>query len=132
MTQFVCFGLRESGWLDVNSVPIRACHKNLFVPVTKISIRYSEVIKNLFEAILCGKACIPKEPSLPVPLAQTSIVKHFHAIGNDKRDDSTSQAFLEHDQPSDASVAVLEWVDDFKTDMEVDDIIQGLILDCVV
>jgi len=86
----------------------------------------------LFEGVLEGEARIQKRGSLPMPLVQTPVIEHLHVIGDDERDDVPPQALLEHDQAPYAFVAILERVDEFKVNMEVNDVVQSLLLNCIV
>lgn len=58
----------------------------------------------------------------PIPLLQSAVIEHFYAVLNNKRHDIVFETFLEHDQPLDTSVAVLEGVNALKPHMERKDI----------
>lgn len=56
------------------------------------------------------------------PLLQSTVIEHFYAALNNKRYDIVLEIFLEHDQPPDTSIAVLEGVDTLKPNMKRKDI----------
>ena len=56
------------------------------------------------------------------PLLQSTVIEHFYAVLNNKRHDIVFETFLEHDQPPDTSIAVLEGVDALKPHMKRKDI----------
>ena len=73
------------------------------------TVRNSEVIQCGFESILSCKAHIKKIAVLLIPLREPSIVERLHIISNYERDNVMGKAFFKHNQPADASIAVLEW-----------------------
>jgi len=97
-----------------------------------VIVRNPALIKRAFEGVLGGQAGVPKKSPLPMPLAQTPVIEHLHVSGNDERDDVRSQALLEHDQAPYASIAILERVDELKANMEVNDVVQGLLRNGIV
>ena len=59
------------------------------------------------------------------PLVETAVIVHLQIVCDDEGDDVVSQAFAEHYQATNATVAVLKRVDCLESLMEVDDV-----LDC--
>lgn len=66
------------------------------------------------------------------PVAQASVVEQLQLICDDEWYNVVCEAFLEHDESSDAAVAVLEWVDVFELAVEAYDVIKGLDFDAFV
>ena len=87
-----------------------------------VFIRYSEIIQVFLECILCRKAGVGQVAFFPIPFLQSTVIEHFYTVLNNKRHNIVFQTFLEQDQPSDSSVAVLEGVDALKPHMERKDI----------
>lgn len=94
--------------------------------VSLCGIRNAEIVQINFESVLCGKAGIHQVPVFVVPLVQSTIVEHLQVILNDKRYDVVFEAFFEENQSSDATIAILKWVDAFKLIMESNDFFQGM------
>ena len=66
------------------------------------------------------------------PFPQTAVIEEFELFGYDERHDTVCQAFLEHQEPSDAPVPVLEGMDGLELLMQVNDILQRLCSLCVI
>ena len=66
------------------------------------------------------------------PLAKTTIVEEFEVVSDNEGDNGVSEAFLEHDKATHASIAILERMNLLKADMKVEDVFEGLALDGVV
>ena len=62
---------------------------------------------------------------LAVPVFQTIVIKQLNALVDDERHDAKPQAFLEHNEPPDAAVSVLEWVYFLEPRVEFHDILEG-------
>ena len=75
--------------------------------------------------ILRRKACVCQVAWHLRPFVQSTVIKHLQFLRDDKGDDIVLQAFLEHDQPSDTSVAILKRMYQFKALVEVKDILQA-------
>ena len=88
-----------------------------------VFIRYSEIIQIFLECILRRQAGVGQVSFFPVPLLQSAVIEPFYAVLNNKRHTIVFQAFLEHNQPTDTPVAVLEGVDALKPHMERKDIL---------
>ena len=73
-------------------------------------IRYSEIVKVLFESVLRGQAGVAQITTVVLPLFQTAIIEQLDVILNDERYNVIPQAFLEKKQTSDSSVSVLKRV----------------------
>ena len=91
-----------------------------------ITVRNSEVIQCGFESILRCKTRIKKIAVLLIPLREPSIVERLHIISNYERDNVMSKAFFKHNQPADTSIAVLEGMDAFKTNVIINNIFKGM------
>ena len=66
------------------------------------------------------------------PFVETSVIEHFQIICDDKGDDVISEAFLEHDEATNAPVAILERMNLLEADMEIKNVFEGLALNGVV
>lgn len=66
-------------------------------------------------------ACIDVKALFGIPFRKTTILERFHLIGYDEGDDIAAQVFLQHDEPSDVFVAVLEGMDAFELHVEIRD-----------
>ena len=75
-----------------------------------------------------GKAGVQKIFTDVVPFLKAAIVEQFQVICDDEWYKAICQAFLEHNQAANSPVAVLEWVDGFKSLMKLKDILKGLVL----
>ena len=62
---------------------------------------------------------------MALPFFETAIIEHFMIVFNDERDDTEAEAFFKHDEPTDATVAVLKGVDSFKTVVKLKNIIEA-------
>ena len=82
----------------------------------------SKIVQILLKHVLRRKAGIGQIALFSAPLMQPAIVKQLHIVVDDERHNTVAQALLEHDKPSDTTVAILEWVDRLKADVEVDDL----------
>ena len=58
------------------------------------------------------------------PFAKAPVVEEFEFFCDNEGDDSASEAFLEHHQPSNTAVAVLEGMDALELAVKVDDVFQ--------
>ena len=91
-----------------------------------ITVRNSEVIQRGFESILGCKARIKKIAVLLIPLRESAIVERLHIVGNDKWNNIMGKAFFEHNQPANASITILNWVNALKTNVIINDIFKGM------
>lgn len=66
------------------------------------------------------------------PFAEAAIIKELEIVCDDEGDDGVSEAFLEHDKATYASVAILEGMNLLEADMKVEDVFEGLALDGVI
>ena len=98
---------------------------NLYYPGTNGSVLYPEIIKEGFILVLRCKACVEERAGRLRPLAQTTIIEHFELVGDDKRHDAAAQAFLEHYQSTDATIAVLKRMYRLEALMEIKDVFHG-------
>lgn len=69
---------------------------------------------------------IDEEASFGIPFRKIAVIEQFHLIGYDEGDDIAAQAFLQHDEPSDASVAVLEGMDASELHVEIRDLLKRM------
>ena len=69
---------------------------------------------------------------LGVPVFQTVVIKQLKALVDDERHDAESQALLEHNEPPDATVSVLERVDSLIICMELCQSVQIMFVCCIV
>jgi len=100
--------------------------------MTCLSILNSKIVQILLKHVLRRKACIGQIALFSAPLMQPAIVKQLHIVVDDERHNTVAQALLEHDKPSDTTVAILEWVDRLKADVEVDDLLKRFVLRRIV
>lgn len=91
-----------------------------------------EIVEERLEVVLSGEAGVEEITTNAGPLAKASVVEQFQVIGNDEGHDASRETFLEHDQATDAAIAVLEGVDRLEALMEVDDVLDGVLLDGIV
>jgi len=73
-----------------------------------------------FELVLGSEADVREIPLFGIPVGKAAAVEHLHVVGDDEGDDTAAQAFLEHDEPSRAAIAVLEQVDALDLHLAVD------------
>lgn len=67
-----------------------------------------------------------------VPFFQSSIIKHFQIILDNEWNNIIFQAFLEHNQSSHTTIAILKWMNTFKLHMKIQNIVKGLFFLVVV
>ena len=91
-----------------------------------MSVGDPEIIHDRFELILRGQAGIQKITSFRLPLMETTVVKHFEVVGDNKRHDVVPQTLLEEQQPPDTSISILERMDGFKGIVEFQQVFQRL------
>lgn len=65
-----------------------------------------EILQILFKFILCSQTSIRQITFFIIPLFQSTIIKQFQIILNDKRNNIIVQTFLEHNQSSDTTVTI--------------------------
>ena len=92
----------------------------------KSLIRDSEVIHDCLELILRCQAGIQKITSFRLPLMETTVVKHFEVVGDNKRHDVVPQALLEEQEPPDTAISILKRMDGFKGIVEFQQVFQRL------
>lgn len=83
-----------------------------------------EIIQQGLVVVLRGKAGVRKVAVHVSPFPETAVVKELEFFGDDERHDTVCQAFLEHQEPSNAPVPVLEGMDHLELLMQVNDIFQ--------
>ena len=66
------------------------------------------------------------------PFVETSVIEHFQIICDDKGDDVISEAFLEHDEATNAAIAILEGMNLLEAHMEIKKIFKRFLFDGVV
>ena len=66
------------------------------------------------------------------PLAEATIIEEFEVVSDNEGDNGVSEAFLEHDKATHASIAILEGMNLLEADVKVENIFEGLALDSVV
>ena len=85
-----------------------------------------EVIEKRLIVVLGGQAGVD-EKSINVSLfVYASVVEPFGGTGDDKWNNSISQAFFEHNKPPHTAIIVQEWMDQLKLLVKVYDVIQRL------
>lgn len=94
--------------------------------VFSLLICNSKIIQVCFISILCCQASISQIPFFIVPFFQSSIIKHFQIILDNKWNNIVFQAFLEHNQTSHTTISILKWMDTFKLHMKIQNIVKGL------
>lgn len=80
-----------------------------------------------FVFVLCCKAGVGEVFVDVPPFAQPAVIEEFQFVGYYKRNMPVSEALLEHQKTSDATVAVLEWMDSFEANMKVKYIGEGFV-----
>ena len=68
---------------------------------------------------------IHQDTAVLVPLADAIQIAGAALIVDDKGRDFLTEAFFEHEQSSDATVAVFKWADTFKLYMEIQDLVKA-------
>ncbi len=87
----------------------------------------AKVIQRCFEAVLSCKTCVHEEAAFCVPFREAAVVVALHLIFDDEWRDRIREAFLEHDEAPDASIAILEGVDALECHMERHDVLQCML-----
>ena len=90
------------------------------------------MLQHPFEFILRSQTGVTQVSALSLPVLQPTIIKHFQFVRDDEWNNMISQTFFEQQQPSDTTVAVLEWVDSFKAVMKIQQIIKVFFFNAVV
>ena len=85
-----------------------------------------------FVLILGCEASVCQVAIHVAPFAEAAIIEELEVIGDDERDEVISEAFLEHDEATHASVAILERMNLLEADMEIKNVFERLALDGVV
>lgn len=83
-----------------------------------------EIPQHPFELILRRQAGVAKVAIDVTPVLDPAIVEQMQVLGDDEGDDAALQTLPEHQQPSDAAVAVLERVDALKLHVKIKDVIK--------
>lgn len=91
-----------------------------------ITVQNSEVIQCGFESILSRTVRIKKIAILLIPLRESTIVERLHFVSNYERNNVMSKAFFKHNQPTNTSVAILEWVNALKANVVINNIFKGM------
>ena len=89
------------------------------------SVLYSEIVEEGLILVLRCKAYVEERAGRLRPLAQTAIIEHLEFISDDKRHDAAAQAFLEHYQSTDATIAILKRMYRLEALMEIKDVFHG-------
>ena len=84
------------------------------------------------EAVLRQEAGVAEVASFGFPVLEAAVVEGFEIVRDDEGNDAAAQAFLEQQQAADAAVAVLEGVDALEAVVEVQQIVEGFLLLCVI
>ena len=85
-----------------------------------------------FILILGGETGICEIAINVTPLMKSAIIEHLQIICDDEGNDAICEAFLEHNEATYASIAILEGMNLLEADMEIKDVFEGLALDGVV
>ena len=88
------------------------------------SILDFEIVQQLLVVVLSGQAGVGEVAVHLAPFPQPTVIEELELLGDDERDDSVCEAFLEHHQTPDSSVSVLERMDEFEPLMKVNDVLQ--------
>ena len=92
-----------------------------------LSVFDSEIVECGLILILCRQAGVGQIVVDVSPFTKTAIVEHLQFIGDDKGNDATAKAFLEHDEAPHTTVAVLERMNFFEADVQVENILQRVL-----
>lgn len=82
------------------------------------------VLENLHKPVLSRQTGVHEVAFEIIPLTQASVVEHLQVIRDNERDDIVAQAFLEKKQAPYSTIAILEWMDALKSDMEVNQVFE--------
>lgn len=74
--------------------------------------------------VLCRQACIGQVSGCVRPFTQSAVIEHFKFVGYYERYNFMIEALLEHYQPSDTAVAILERVYKLEPLVKVKNILQ--------
>ncbi len=85
----------------------------------------SEISEQCLEVVLCSQAGVGEKARRAFPFGKPAVVEIFEFVSDDERRVCVGKALLEHDEPSDASVSVLERMDALECLMEVEDVFKG-------
>lgn len=98
----------------------------------KRSVRNSKVVEQGLVVVLRREAGVAQIFTHGGPLLQTAVVEHLEVVGDDEGNDADCQTLLEHQEPSDAAVAILKRVDALETLVQVEDVVECLVAPGVV
>lgn len=85
-----------------------------------------------FVLVLGGKDGVSEIAIYVAPFTKAAIIEELEVVCDDEGDDVVSKAFLEHDDATHATVTILKRMNLLEADVKVEDIFEGLALDCVV
>ncbi len=89
-------------------------------------------VDHVFETLLGFEAGGGEDAAIQVPEAQALQVGGAAFVVNDERRDAVAQALLEHQQPSDPAVPIVEGTDALKVHVEVQDLQQSHFLQVLI
>lgn len=91
------------------------------------SVRNSEIVEQGLVVVLRRETGVAQIFAHGGPLLQTAVVKHLEVIGDDEGNDAGCQTLLEHQEPSDAAVAILKRVDALETLVQIENVVECLV-----
>lgn len=91
------------------------------------SVRNSEIVEQGLVVVLRRETGVAQIFAHGGPLLQTAVVKHLEVIGDDEGNDAGCQTLLEHQEPSDAAVAILKRMDALETLVQIENVVECLV-----
>ena len=91
-----------------------------------------EMSQDGFILVLGCEAGISEVTIDVAPFAKTTIIEELEIVCDDEGDDVISQTFLEHDEATYTTIAILERMNLLKADMEIKDVFKRFLLDGIV
>lgn len=83
------------------------------------------VLENRLEPILSGQAGIHKVAPEVIPFTQAPIVESLQVIRDNEGNNIVSKAFLKKKQPPYSTIAILERMNAFESDMKLNKVIKS-------
>ena len=85
-----------------------------------------------FVLVLGGEDGVCEIAVYMAPFTKAAIIEELEVVCDDEGDDVISEAFLEHDEAPNTSIAILEGMNLLEANVEIKDVFEGLALDGVV
>ena len=85
-----------------------------------------------FVLVLGGEDGVCEIAVYMAPFTKAAIIEELEVVCDDEGDDVISEAFLEHDEAPNTSIAILEGMNLLEANVEIKDVFEGLALDGVI